>query len=532
MFWALLISTVVIGSFFAFFPVMRVIGGGGSDNELFNQAQDDINKGDYAGAEKKLRTHLKEDPDNVGSALSLLEVYKVRGKHDGVARVCRQLLSLYEGGRQEFNVYAIHKDFAEVLWSRRKYEEAFFHYVRSLKEDRNSGGLDRLAYALGSQGYYNEAIDLLKECKEKDPKNMQAIRNMIPCYIGIKRPDEARNILLDLLANSASQNKDNYLLGKLFYEMGDRESAQKYFIDFLLNLDASQAGEGQDALILVMSAYYHHPGSLSCRECDVWTRVFQNVLAYVYLNPTQKQEIEWQLGFMLLLRDTEALNFEAARSCWQPIQSLGTNYKNISKLITMLDQRRSREEWLNEYDEFKGQNSFLDTVTVSSTNLKASELFEIPPFQSLIVEEWLNPSLSGDAKHVFSVSEKFNIKELETMSPQQFKTTIQRYLERQGYVVRREIVLDGAGTSLYLQCTNKLNQSVFCSFHRNSGDTGEIELKTAVDQMAQHEIDKALIVSLGSFTEAAKKIAGKNDIELISGASLQANWVDKKKVRD
>ena len=98
---------------------------------------------------------------------------------------------------------------------------------------------------------------------------------MIPCYIGIRRPDEARNILLDLLANAASQNKDNYLLGKLFYEMGDRQSAQKYFIDFLLNLDASQAGEGQDALILVMPAYYHNAGSLSCKECDIWARVLQ-----------------------------------------------------------------------------------------------------------------------------------------------------------------------------------------------------------------------------------------------------------------
>ncbi len=528
MFWVVLIIAVVVASFFAFFPVMRVMGSGGRNNELFNQAQNDINKGDYAGAEKKLRTHLKEDPDNVGSALSLLDVYKVRGKHDGVIRVCRQLLSLYESGRQEFNVYAIHKEFADILWSRRKYEEAFFHYVRSLKEDRNAGGLDRLAYALGSQGYYNEALDLLKECQQRDPKNMQAIRNMIPCYIGIKRPDEARNILLDLLANSASQNKDNYLLGKLFYEMGDRESAQKYFIDFLLNLEASQAGEGQDALVLVLPAYYHHPGGLSCRECDIWTRVLQNVLAHVYLNPSQKQEMEWQLGFMLLLRDTEALNFEAARSCWQPIHALGTDYKNINKLITMLDQRRSREEWLSEHDVFKAQNSFLDMVTTSTSNLKASELFEIPPFQSSIVEEWLNPALSGDTKHVFSVSEKFNIKQLETMSPQQFKSSIQRYLERQGYVVRREVVLDGSGTSLYLQCTNKLKQSVFCSFHRNSGDTGEIELNIAIDQMAEHKTDKAIIVSLGSFTEAAKKIAGKNEIELISGAGLQATWNDEK----
>ena len=134
------------------------------------------------------------------------------------------------------------------------------------QKDRNSGGLERLAYALASQGHYNEAIDLLKECQQKNPKNMEVLRSMIPCYIGIRRPDEARNILLDLLANASSENKDNYLLGKLFYEMGDRESAQKYFTDFLLNLDASQAGEGQDALVLVMSAYYHNAGSLSCRN--------------------------------------------------------------------------------------------------------------------------------------------------------------------------------------------------------------------------------------------------------------------------
>ena len=355
-------------------------------------------------------------------------------------------------------------------------------------------------------------------------KNMEVLRSMIPCYIGIRRPDEARNILLDLLANASSENKDNYLLGKLFYEMGDRESAQKYFTDFLLNLDASQAGEGQDALVLVMPAYYHNAGSLSCRECDVWARVFQNVLAYVYLNPSQKQEIQWQLGFMLLFRDSETMNFEAAKSAWQSIIAQGPNYKNIINISKMLDQRRSREEFLREYEALKGQNSFLDTVNISSANLKAAELFEIPPFQSNIVQEWIHPNLSTGSKHVFVVSEKFDIKQLETMSPQQFKSAIQRYLERQSYTVRKEVVLDGSGTSLYLQCTDKANSSVFWAFHRNSGDTGEIELKTAVEQIAAYKSDRAIIVSLGSFTDAATKIAGKNDIELISGASLQATW--------
>ena len=523
MLWAVLVVTVFLG-LFAFFPMKRFMGVGGKSSKLFNEAQNDINKGDFAEAEKKLRTHLKEDPDNIGSALSLLDVYKVRGKHDGIARVCRQLLALYESGKQEFNVYVIHKEFADVLWTQRKYEEAFFHYVHSLREDRNSGGLERLAYALASQGHYNEAIDLLKECQQKNPKNMEVLRSMIPCYIGIRRPDEARNILLDLLANASSENKDNYLLGKLFYEMGDRESAQKYFTDFLLNLDASQAGEGQDALVLVMPAYYHNAGSLSCRECDVWARVFQNVLAYVYLNPSQKQEIQWQLGFMLLFRDSETMNFEAAKSAWQSIIAQGPNYKNIINISKMLDQRRSREEFLREYEALKGQNSFLDTVNISSANLKAAELFEIPPFQSNIVQEWIHPNLSTGSKHVFVVSEKFDVKQLETMSPQQFKSAIQRYLERQSYTVRKEVVLDGSGTSLYLQCTDKANSSVFWAFHRNSGDTGEIELKTAVEQIAAYKSDRAIIVSLGSFTDAATKIAGKNDIELISGASLQATW--------
>ena len=72
----------------------------------------------------------------------------------------------------------------------------------------------------------------------------------------------------------------------------------------------------------------------------------------------------------------------------------------------------------------KGQNSFLETVSISSANLKASELFEIPPFQSSVVEEWLHPKLSAASKHVFNMSEKFDIKQLETMPPQQFKSTI------------------------------------------------------------------------------------------------------------
>ena len=70
----------------------------------------------------------------------------------------------------------------------------------------------------------------------------------------------------------------------------------------------------------------------------------------------------------------------------------------------------------------------------------------------------------------------------------------------------------------------KLIHLYFWAFHRNSGDTGEIELKTAVEQIAAYKSDRAIIVSLGSFTDAATKIAGKNDIELISGASLQATW--------
>ena len=222
---------------------------------------------------------------------------------------------------------------------------------------------------------------------------------------------------------------------------------------------------------------------------------------------------------MLLFRDSETLNFDAAKSVWQSVISQGASFKNISNLFKMLEERRSREELLREYEARKGQNSFLETVSISSANLKASELFEIPPFQSSIVEEWLHPKLSAASKHVFSISEKFDIKQLETMSPQQFKSTIQRYLERQGHIVRNEIVLDGSGTSLYLQCTNKANLSVFWAFHRNQGDTGEIELKTAVEQMAEYKVDKAVIVSLGSFTNAATKIAGKNDIELISGAS-------------
>ena len=79
-------------------------------------------------------------------------------------------------------------------------------------------------------------------------------------------------------------------------------------------MDASQAGEGQDALVLVMPAYYHNAGVYLAGNAMYGLVFFKMCLLKVYLNPSQKQEIQWQLGFMSLFRDSETMNFEAAKS--------------------------------------------------------------------------------------------------------------------------------------------------------------------------------------------------------------------------
>ena len=504
------------------------MGSNQKTNELVNQAQNDINKGNLVEAEQKLRSHLKEYPSNVSASLSLLKVYRESNKPNGTVKVCKDLLRLYEEGCREFDVTAVHNELANVLWTLRKFEESFFHYVRCFKVDKSLSGLDDLAYALASQGHYREALDLLKECQEKNPKDMNIVRKMIPCHIGLHRPDDARNCLLDLFANSASQNKDNYLLGRLFYEMGDHDSAQNYLTDFLVNLDSKHGGEAQDCLPYIMPALRSHSGNFSSREYDVWIRIFQNLMAHVYLSEIQKCEIYWQLGFMLLLKDPNNLDFDAAQRQWNNITNYRADYKDIKRLTANLDNEMSRSKWLDEFKNLRGQKfseAFGNTVMHP---LRASEMFEIPPFSSNVVEEWLNPATYNGSKHVFKTSvTDFDLRRIESIPPKQFKEVIQNYLESRKFLVRREIVLDGSGTSLYLLCTSRTNESVFWAFYRSSGDTGEIELKNIIDQMNECKADLAKVVSLGSYTDAAVALANKKSVDLMSLKELKISWDSK-----
>lgn len=522
MFWVILL--MVVGSLVLFLFV-RYMGGKQKTSELVSQVQHDINKGNLLEAEQKLRSHLKEYPSNVSASLGLLKVYRESNKPAGMVKVCKDLLRLYEDGCREFDVTAIHNELAKVLWGLRKFEESFFHYVRCFKIDKTLPGLDNLAYALASQGHYREALNLLKECQEKNPKDMNIIRKMVPCHIGLHRPDDARNCLLDLFANSASQNKDNYLLGKLFYEMGDQDSAQNYFTDFLLNLDSKHGGEGQDCLPYIMPTLMNHSGNFSSREFDVWTRVLQNLMAHVYLSEVQKCEVYWHLGFMLLLKDPDNLNYDAARKQWDSIGNYRADYNQVKRLIVNLDNQISRSEWLDEFRNLRRQKFNEAFGNIAMHNIKASEMFEIPPFSSNVVEEWLNPATYNGSKHVFKSSPaEFYFRRIESMPPKQFKGVIQSYLESQKFTVRREIVLDGSGTSLYLLCTSRNGESVFWAFHRSSGDTGEVELKNVIDQKNECKADLAKVVSLGSYTDAAVTLANKKGVDLMSVKELKISW--------
>ena len=155
-------------------------------------------------------------------------------------------------------------------------------------------------------------------------------------------------------------------------------------------------------------------------------------------------------------------------------------------------------------------------------------MFEIPPFSSNVVEEWLNPATYNGSKHVFKTSvTDFDLRRIESIPPKQFKEVIQNYLESRKFLVRREIVLDGSGTSLYLLCTSRTNESVFWAFYRSSGDTGEIELKNIIDQMNECKADLAKVVSLGSYTDAAVALANKKSVDLMSLKELKISWDSK-----
>lgn len=496
-----------------------------TDEKLVNDAQQDISRGDLIGAEEKLRNHLKKDPNSIAASLSLLKVYRERDKPTATLKLCRDLLRKYESGNYEFDPTPIHNEIGHVLWNLRNYEEAFFHFVRCFKVDKNLPGLDKFAYALASQGYYREALELFNEYRQKKPKDMEVIRQMVPCHVGLYRVDEARNCLLDLFANSAARNLDNYFLGKLFYEIGDRESAHNYFIDFLVNLIPSSGGQGQDALAYVMPIFRDHSGNFSSREADTWIRILQNVLSHVHLSQQQKCELSWQLGFLLLLKDPDNLDFEAARGRWSEVAAYQADYKEVNRLTLKLEQENSRGEWLSEFRNLRRQNFKSVFGDMVITNLRASEMFEIPPFRGNTIEEWLNPAAFKGSKHSFkSAGGEFDFRDLEAMPPKQFKSSIQRYLESKKFIIKREIVLDGVGTSLYLLCSSPTGKSCFWVFHRNSGDTGEIELKTVIEQSSMAKADSVNVVSLGSFTSAAVELAAKNNIELMSIRNLQISW--------
>jgi tetratricopeptide (TPR) repeat protein len=507
---------------------------------LYWQAVKDHDSGQEGLAEKKFLQHIGMRPNHIQSYLYLAKIYKKRGHIKGEIQVCRTLMELWETGYHEFKVGEIQRRLADSLYACEAFEESFFHYASLQKgstdqneqeENAKTGAyvddevIKRIAFLLASQARYDKSLIYYDQVLSRSPKDEVCLRGRVPCFIGLQKWEEARDALLDVISQRIAQVQDYYYLGKVFQKLDDPDSARAYHAEYLQKINSEQAYDGYDALGFLMGFYYEKTGLFGEKELDFWLKVFKVALDVIYLKDEQKKELNWQRGFLEYFKNREAEEFREAIKNWSGLEGEDPSYKEVGELLADLKKYKPlvHEEAMEErYFRLKGvEAEFFDAPRV----IRAADMFDVLPFESDVVSQFFDPSFFNNIIKVFQAKKKVSAADLKDLTVYQFERKVEEIIEKMSYKFERKLKSDSSGMVFHYLLKNSRNKLSLCSVYRNTGDLGEVEVKSVLNLLKNQSLIGGMIISLGSFTVKAAKIARDSDVELITGVILDEKYL-------
>lgn len=510
------------------FGVLLIVGikgmvdEGEGNNSLYVEAMNEVSSGSLESAEEKLKESLAENPEHTESAVQLLEVYGRQGKEQAQVSLCRNLLKLYDAGQQDFQIEHVQLKLADILWSQAKYEECFFHYAQVLQKEKEPRVMARVGYILASQGRFEQAMSLFGQALASDPYDKDANRGQVLCQLGRGRFEDARDGLLDAMADNSATNLDSYLLARTFRELGDLQSAQNYYMDFLLQLESKNSMEGYEALMQLVPVYEEKGAKLGRRELDVWYRVFHMCLDRMFLRPKLKHRILFHETLIAILRDFELEDFTVARESLERMERIELKLeleKSIClELKTGLDEGWSLERW----QQIFMQNRLIDRTLFSNTQpFDVRNYFEIPPINPKRIDQIMSPGFLRSVKTQFESGGELDSSELAQMSAQRFRTRMLAGLKELGYEYRAAFPSDAAGTALYFRMRVQGKGELLVAAYRSTGDLGELEVQEVLNLMNENKLHKALLITMGNLSADAERLASQKGVECYTGSQFQ-----------
>lgn len=88
---------------------------------------------------------------------------------------------------------------------------------------------NNMGYAYQALGDFNSAEKNFKEAISLNPSFSLSYTNLASLYLSQKRYKEAENVLLKYLSVFDNHLEANFLIGKLYFETGDKKRAKDYF---------------------------------------------------------------------------------------------------------------------------------------------------------------------------------------------------------------------------------------------------------------------------------------------------------------
>ena len=507
---------------------------------IFFEAVKDFDAGLLDSAEKKLLEHVATNREHVQSYLYLLKIYQSRGKRGREIQTLKTLMELWTSGFHEFKVGEVQRCLADHLYEKEEYEEAFFYYAALLKgmnvdpeSDPNSctqefvdeSVLRRVAFLLGSQARYEKALEYYEKLITQDPRDWESIRGQVPCLVGTGDFSGAERCIRQLVSNKEARIQDYYYLGKIYQQLEDESNAYSAFMEFIQKMSSDQAYDGYDALSFLMQGYFNKKLIGSDTELENWIKVFRASLDYIFLKDNQEKELLFQKGFLHFFRNHIKGEFRETLKEWSNLIIKDSKYRDVDRLIERVKSYKA--DYYPELElAYNESREGVDGLFDSPRIFRASEMYDVLPFESDVVAEFFDPSLLGGLKKTFKKGKKQTPKDLQSLSISQFDRRIEEVFTKKSLALEKKLKSDSSGVSFNYLLKNKANKFIYGAVYRSTNEIGEVEVKQVMNEIKKHNLAGAIMITLGSFTVKAANLARNNNIEVITGVILEDKFLN------
>ncbi len=490
----------------------------------WKQAMEHLENEDASQAERALKQCLVKHPEHASAMLRLCEIFREQHREGELQELLARLLEMPSSCLDPPGESFIREEYAEICFFRGQLAEAMLHYLLILGrgEENHPVVLCRLVWLYASQGLFSKAAHIYQRIPPRS-RDIPTRFTVALCHAGMKNWEEARSILLDILADRREEPIHCYVLGKVLIELGDREGAANWLQQFISRTDESTPMT-QDTIGILMRHFYTRTRYHSQQECQTWNGFFERFLKDQGLNRDQKTELVWQkavFGWLTYYSSQPS----RAQGSFDTLYELQEDYKEANRLA----------DWLARSDEnaMEKMRSYYDSWRLSHANvfenprrLEPSEFFGAEAIDVESIEATVDDSFLSGVRDLILGRSRIGLKEFSMLGLKQTEVHLKRFFSGRGF---REFQRLRDRSELYVAFEMKgtKKEAVYGRFYPAMGRVGEVELTQLYGEMTTKRYDTCLVLVLGTYTSEASRFASKHGISLISGAEFEESYLSQ-----